>query len=121
MLGTFRYSSQWLVIDCDPEIGRYYRHLFHLMTHRCYKLQRPAWESHITVVQNEESINKSNWGKYNGHEVEFDIINEAGNDGEYYWFPISCKLALDIREELGLGPPVHPLHISIGLVVPSKP
>jgi hypothetical protein len=107
-------SKWWVVIDCDPNLGKYYRHLFYLMTNRCYKLQRPAWESHITVVRDEEPPNKIAWEKYNGKEIEFNIIPEVGTNGEYYWFPIECNFALDMRTELGLGLPEIPLHVSIG-------
>jgi len=85
------------------------------MTNRCYKLQRPAWESHITVVRDEEPPNKTAWEKYNGQEVKFEIIPCVGTNGDYYWFPVECNLALDIREELGLVRlPEIPLHVSIG-------
>lgn len=124
MIGVLRYSPKligassskwWLVIDCDPALGKYYRHLFYLMTNRCYKLQRPAWESHITVIRDEEPPNKSNWERYASQEIEFEIIPEVETNGEYYWFPVECVKALDIRVELGLNrEPIHPLHISIG-------
>ena len=45
--GTLRYSPKrqssdqhwWLVLDCDPEIGEYYRHLYHQRRshHPCYR------------------------------------------------------------------------------------
>lgn len=124
MIGTFRYSPKllgkssskwWVVIDCDPDMGKYYRHLFYLMTNRCYKLQRPAWECHITVVRDKEPPNKIAWEKYNGQEVKFDIIHKVDTNGDYYWFPVECQKALDLREELGLIKlPEIPLHVSIG-------
>lgn len=124
MTGTLRYSPKllgaslskfWLVIDCEPEIGKYYRHLFHLMTYRCYKLQRPAWESHITVVRDEEPLNKQYWKKYDGQSIDFSISPEVGTNGDYFWFPVECEFAFNIREELGLiKMPEFPFHISIG-------
>jgi hypothetical protein len=121
--GTIRYSPKllgassskwWVVIDCDPELGRYYRHLFHLDSYRCNKLQRPAWECHITVVRDEEPPNKLLWEKYDGLEVDFEIVGCVETNGDYYWFPIKCQQALDLRIELGLGEPLYPLHVSIG-------
>lgn len=115
LLGTKSSSKWWLVLDCDPELGKYYRNLFHLTTYRCYKLQRPAWECHITVIRDEEPSNKELWEKYNGKEVEFEIVSEAENNGDYHWFSVKCDQLLDIREELGLvREPAIPLHVSIG-------
>lgn len=107
-------SKWWVVIDADPELGKYYRHLYYLQTNRCYKLQRPAWESHITVVRDEEPSNKNLWEKYQNLEIEFKVIPKIESNGDYFWFPVECNFALDIREELGLGDPKFPLHISIG-------
>jgi hypothetical protein len=121
--GVFRYSPMllgssqskwWLVLDCDPDLNRYYRHLYHLHTYRCQKLLRPAWESHITVVRDEKPPNEEFWDKYNGQEVEFTIIPQLETNNDYYWFPVECDLAMKVREELGLGLPIYPLHISIG-------
>ena len=115
LLGDKSSSKWWLVIDCDPEFGKYYRHLFYLMSNRCYKLQRPAWECHITVIRDEEPPNKQFWEKYNGQEVEFAVIPKLGTNGDYYWFPVECNMALDLRVELGLDRnPAIPLHVSIG-------
>ncbi len=122
--GILRYSPKllgkssskwWLVIDCDPELGKYYRHLFHLMSYRCYKLQRPAWECHITVIRDEEPPNKELWEKYANQEVEFNVSSEVKDNGDYHWYQVECNLALDIRQELGLiREPQYPLHLSIG-------
>lgn len=115
LLGDKSSSKWWLVIDCDPEFGKYYRNLFYLMTNRCYKLQRPAWECHITVIRDEEPPNKELWEKYNGQEIDFQVIPQIETNGDYYWFPVKCDLALDMRQELGLGrEPVLPFHVSIG-------
>jgi hypothetical protein len=54
LLGQKVLQKWWMVIDCDPEIGRYIRHLYHLNHFRCQSLQRPAWKEHITVIRDEE-------------------------------------------------------------------
>lgn len=84
------------------------------MNYRCRKLQRPAWETHITVIRDEEPPNKELWDKYNGEEVEYNIISDLKDNGDYHWFSVECKRAMDIRVELGLGEPKIPLHVSIG-------
>ena len=121
--GTLRYSPKllgassskwWCIIDTDPELGKYYRHLFYLQSYRCNKLIRPSWESHITVVRDEEPPNKLLWEKNNGLELDFEIIGTVETNEDYYWFPVKCQFALDLRTELGLGEPLYPLHVSFG-------
>jgi hypothetical protein len=69
-LGTFRFSPTlrnnshtrrdgsstrwWLIIDCDPDLGRYLRHLFALGHFRTRTLQNPLWGPHISVIRGEE-------------------------------------------------------------------
>jgi len=124
--GTLRYnpkllgtssSKWWVVLNCDPELGKYYRHLFYLQSYYCNKLTRPAWECHITIVRDEEPPNKQFWEKYNDLEVNFETVGEMETNGDYYWFPIKCQQALDLRSELGLGELLYPLHVSIGRVL----
>lgn len=124
--GLIRYSPQllggkggkyWVVTDGDPEIGRYMRHLYCLMNNRCKTLDRPAWKEHITVIRNEQPTDDKMvfWEKYNGLVIDFswDLIPET--DEYYYWIPIQCSFALDMREELGLPrEPEYSLHLSIG-------
>ena len=131
--GTFRYSPKlngslerrdggstkwWLVLDLDPELGRYFRHLHHLATYRTQKLQRPAWETHISVIRDEEPLDefKPLWDKYAGQEIcfDYDMMNAGSND-IYVWLPVVCETALDIRAELGLPrDPIYPLHLTVG-------
>lgn len=125
-LGRLRYSPQllgnspskwWLILDCDfdGEIGRYYRHLHWLASHRCCELQRPSWLSHVTVIRDEQPPNTWLWGLYNGREVEIEYEPIVCDDGSYFWVNVSCPVLLDVREELGLArKPLYPLHLSIG-------
>src|SRR5690606_15094338 len=63
----------WLVIDADPQIGSYYRHLYSAKYHLCRTVQRPAWKEHISVIRNEEppEDKKSLWELYDGQIVTF--------------------------------------------------
>jgi hypothetical protein len=120
-----RYSPQligetsekwWLIADCDPEIGRYYRHIYSIQHHRAVELIRPSWKEHITVIRNEEPPNQEPWLKYDGMEVEFDYTPElvTTEDSEYFWLEVNCPFFTQIRQELGLGDPLWPFHLSIG-------
>jgi len=129
--GVIRYSPQrlgnkesqkwWLVIDCPEEIGKYYRHVMHVSSHRCFKLQRPYWGAHISVIRNETPPNPNLWRKYDGEKIVFQYgkyIETNYNDQRwksFWWLDAQCERALDIREELGLQRNPHPqFHLTIG-------
>lgn len=124
--GILRYSPKllgnssekwWLVVDADPAIGTYYRHLYSLETHRCLKIQRPAWKEHISVIRNEEPPFEKQylWGKYEGLEVEFEVVPGVQDNTLYYWLKVVSGFLLDVREELGLvRNPEYDLHVTIG-------
>lgn len=121
--GELRYSPQllgegsskwWLVMDCDPEIGKYYRYLYSLDRFHSAIMVRPAWKEHITVIRNEEPPKPEAWHKYEGLVVEFGYRPEVLTNGEYYWLAIECPFLTELRQELGLGEPEFPFHLSIG-------
>jgi len=111
-------SKWWLVLWCDDkQLAKYYRHLYYLDQNLCHKLQRPAWDSHITVIRDEEppDAKKHLWGTHEGEPVEFSYSPEVLTDGEYWWLPVISEQLLEFREELGLArQPFYPLHFSIG-------
>jgi len=106
-----------LIADCDPAIGKYYRELFWLCSHKCDKLQPPAWKEHITIIRNEEppEANKGLWEKYTGKRIEFAYSSHPETDGLFVWLRVECSLFETLREELGLPPkPTIPVHMTIG-------
>ena len=96
--GTLRYSPKllgdrlsekwWLVLDCDEAIGTYYRDLYRLFHYGTKQLMRPAWDSHITVIRNEEPLHKECWEKYSGKTVEFEYETSPLTDGNYWWVTV---------------------------------
>lgn len=126
--GRLRYSPQligsradsfswWLVVDCDPEIGRYYRHLYYLAHNKCQNIQKSSWAEHITVIRDEEPSEdkKGLWKKYDGMDVLFQYNPEVRGDGLYFWLDVESPFLLDIRSEIGLSRnPEYPLHLTIG-------
>ncbi len=117
LLGEHTSDKWWLVLDCDPEIGRYYRYLFLLQNFRSEQIQRPAWKEHITVIRDEEPLDnfKPLWGKFEKQLVEFSYNTEPQTNDEYWWLDVECEFLLDIRTELGLPrEPHYPLHLSVG-------
>lgn len=128
--GKLRYSPQingtwdrrdggttkwWLVVDADPEIGRYYRTLYNLITYRCQRLQRPAWEAHVSAIRDEKPPKPQFWKRYEGFAIEFEYDPKPEFNETYVWLPVKCPIILDLREELGLPrEPMFPLHLTIG-------
>lgn len=125
LIGPRVSDKWWMIIDCDPEIGRYLRHLYHLSRYRCETLSRPAWKEHITVIRDEEPLQSLQplWEAYQGCTIDFLWDLTVHTDGVYYWVPIQCSFALEMREELGLARnPYFPLHLSIAHnKVPNDP
>jgi hypothetical protein len=110
-------TKWWLVIDCDPNIGRYYRELYRMDNYSVRTIQRPAWDAHISVIANEQPPDKfmSAWRKHEGQRIEYEYVHYAQSNGTYVWLPVWCEKALDIREELGLKRnPYHQLHLTVG-------
>jgi len=128
--GTLRYSPKrdessqhwWLILDCDPEIGRYYRSMYQRQHNFCRKLQRPFWGPHITVVRNEEPDDKHKhlWDLHAGEKIVFQYaggVNNNYSDDRYrsfYWLEVTCPRMLEIRKELGLSAPTCGFHLTIG-------
>lgn len=110
-------TKWWLVIDCNPNIGGYYRELYRMENHGAKTIQRPAWDAHISVVTNEKPDDKhiDFWKKYEGRRIEYEYVHQSQSNGTYVWLPVWCDEALDMREELGLNRnPYHPLHLTVG-------
>lgn len=126
-IGTLRYSPKllgdhasekwWAILDCDPAIGTYYRELYWLDHYKCDTLQRPSWDSHITVVRNEEPCQerKRFWEAHAGEIIKFQIVPGVRDNGEYYWVDVICPRLQEIRLELGLpAMSLIDFHLSVG-------
>lgn len=108
-------TKWWMVIDADPEIGRYYRELFRLNSYKTRVLNRPVWNAHISVVTDEYPPNPGVWRKHERKWIDFEYVPQPCENGTYVWLPVVCEKALDLREELGLKRnPFYPLHLTIG-------
>jgi hypothetical protein len=124
--GILRYSPKligatnekwWAILDCNFELGRYYRRLYENEHQKCRRLQTPGWKEHISVVSNEKPLDqyKHLWFKYEGLEVEFNYEYFVKNNDVYFWLEVKCDFLLNLREELGLPRnPEFGLHITIG-------
>jgi hypothetical protein len=129
--GTLRYSPQlgsgghgrrdggstlwWLIIDCDPELGRYLRHQYLLGHRRTRSLQAPLWGPHISVIRGETPPRMEAWKRGDGGAVEFVYDPRPQQTDGYVWYPVRCEAMLDLRVALGLPREPEPaLHLTIG-------
>ncbi|MBX9400366.1 hypothetical protein K4L06_03520 [Lysobacter sp. BMK333-48F3] len=129
--GTLRYSPQlgrgghlrrdggstlwWLIVDCDPELGRYLRHQYLLGHRRTRGLQAPLWGPHISVIRGETPPRPAAWRRLDGATVGFEYDPQVHEAQGYVWCPVRCPALLDLREELGLlREPQPALHLTIG-------
>ena len=131
-MGTFRYgppltrkgkklrgdggtTEWWLILACDPEIGRYFRRLFAWSVYRAQKLQEPLWGTHVSVVRDERPLRMEKWKSLEGQTVVVSYSIDVQFHGHYACTAVQCEPALNHREELGLPrEPAYPLHMTIG-------
>lgn len=131
--GTLRYSPAlgktgharrdggstlwWLIVECDPELGRYLRHQFLLGHRRTRRLQAPLWGAHISAIRGERPPNEALWKRWDGDAVEFEYDPAMRETEGFVWCAVRCQRLLALREELGLPrEPRPPLHLTIGNV-----
>jgi hypothetical protein len=108
-------SGNWLVLMCDDEISKYYRHLFYKEYPWLGKLTRPVWGTHVSIIRGEYIPNYNLWGLDKNKILEFEYEPGIKDNGEYYWLNVKCDALLDIREKYGLlRLPKFGLHLTVG-------
>lgn len=108
-------TDGWLIIQCEPDVGRYLRSLRMLERRALPSLSDPLWGAHVSIVRGEDVPDTAAWNDREGCVVEFEYMHPAQELGEYAFFPVICEAALDYRELLGLPrEPLLPLHLTFG-------
>jgi hypothetical protein len=107
-------SEKWLVLMCDDEISKYYRHMFYTEFPWKGKLTRPVWGTHISVIRGEK-VDLKLWGLDANKLIEFEYEGGVLDNGEYYWLKAKCDYLSDLREKYGLArDPKFGFHLTIG-------
>lgn len=115
-------SERWLVLMCDDEISRYYRHLYtkeypYLNGDRSGKLTRPVWGAHISILRGEKISNPNLWRFDENKIVEFEYDAGVQDNGEYYWLKVKCQYLESLREKYGLHKqPRFGFHLTVGRI-----
>jgi hypothetical protein len=113
-------SDKWLVVMCDDEISKYYRHLYskeypYLNSGQSTKLTRPVWGAHISVVRNERLPDPKLWRIDEGKIIEFEYEGGVIDNSEYYWLKVNCPYLGYLREHMGLSfYPKFGFHLTVG-------
>ncbi len=112
--------SKWLVLMCDDEVSKYYRHLYtkaypFLNGERGGKLTRPVFGSHVSIIRGEKIPKHELWGLDANKIIEFEYDYGVKDNKEYYWLNVKCPYLNLLREEYGLSrEPRYGLHLTIG-------
>lgn len=118
-VGVLKYTEDKLIVEVDPDIGSYYRWLFP----KYFRLKKPLFSPHISVIRNEKLKFSQLWGSYEGIAVEFIYDNYLYCGEVYVWLEVQSEFLKKIRLELGLtatsaitrSPDLkHDFHITIG-------
>lgn len=113
------------IVEIDSGITDYYRYF----VNKKYGIEliKPAWGSHISIIQGEEAeISKNNkyWKKYEGKEIKIyyypyprysgDTDNKYGSNAGRFWFlSVESYFFNELRNELSLSNIKTP-HLTIG-------
>ena len=117
--GILHYYTDWLILNINDDITKYYRHLIWLYN-RTINLQPCKHQSHITIIAGkyEKAIHKQYWNKHHNEEIEFTYSIDIQTDGCYFWLPVKCEMFENIREELGLTRNIpYQWHLTIGNLI----
>lgn len=113
-LGVVKYVEAQVYMECvDKQIAAYYRSL----VPRYINLNPPRYAPHITIVRNEPLKDVTNWAYYNDQEFEFTYSGSIEHNDTYWWLPVECNIAIEIRNSLKLAEKPHwknGFHLTIG-------
>lgn len=114
--GKLRYNGNWVVLDVNPSIARYYRGVIKML-HKIYSTSS-LHGSHITVVAGKYQQPMKKYGYREGEDIRFTYGPVMTEDYSYYWLTVVDDSELrEVRGELGLEPtPFHPFHLTVGHV-----
>ena len=106
----------WLVVHCCEDLARYYVNIFNWENRfNGLKIGSTHWGPHISIVRNEEPIDKALWSLYHEQEIEFEYEPIFRTNGKHLWFNVKCDEFFHIRKRLGLSlEAFYKWHITLG-------
>jgi hypothetical protein len=115
-VGTIKYSHDWLVIDTDDEICRYYAAIvekkFGVKLH-----WKSMWGGHVSVIRGEELLaNQDKWGYNEGREITIQYSHDIYTNGQHWWLNVKSKEISDLRTFYGLPENDRNIHLTMGRI-----
>jgi len=108
-------TEWWMIVQCDRDIGAYYRHLYRYHNYQMNSLKEPLWGTHVSIIRDEKPSTLDHWKSLEGSEVEITYSNQLNLYSGFGVLEARCEYLLDYRESLGLSrQPELPLHMTIG-------
>lgn len=105
----------WLILRTCPDLARYQRRWLKMFHRARFTVQKPAWNSHVSIVRGEDPPNAEAWGRHEGESVEFEYEQVLHTNGVHYWLEVECSRLSELRVELGLSAlPSRPFHLTVG-------
>jgi hypothetical protein len=108
-------ANNWLIVSCDDEIVRYYRHLF--LKRTGISLLKPSWGAHISIIRGEdiEEPHQPGWLYFDKTEASYSYSSDLLWNHEYVWLPVESKTFSHMRNFHGLEEtPFYPFHLTVG-------
>lgn len=113
VVGTLRYVGDWLLLQVDDEIARYYaaqiQKRFDIPLH-----WRSKWGAHVSVIRGETLPNPERWGWDDGRKVKIDYTHQIYSNADHWWLNVRCDELADIRSSYGLPTNKRFFHLTIG-------
>lgn len=113
-VGQLRYTGNWILLQCDDEIARYYSAIvqkrFGVKLH--WKNQ---WGAHVSVIRGEQPLkNEDKWGWHEGRDVRIKYTHDIYTNGQHWWLNVECDRLSKVRGFYGFGTRKKWFHLTIG-------
>lgn len=111
--GTLNYTGNWLILQVDDEIARYYASILkkELGVDLHWKAKSGA---HVSVIRGEMLLKPQLWGHDHGKKIEINYTHQIYTNGEHWWLNVVCDELADIRSQYGLPTNKRFFHLTIG-------
>ena len=113
-IGTLHYADDWLLVDVDDEIARYYANQlekrFGIKVH-----WRSLWGAHVSAIRGEKPrVNGDRWGHDEGRVVLVKYTHNIYTNGQHWWLNVECNELAEVRGFYGFGTTKRWFHLTVG-------
>ena len=112
VVGCLRYVDDWLLLQVNNEIVRYYSHT--IEKRFGIKLHRSKFGAHVSIIRGERLPKPDKWGRDEGRKVKIHYTHQIHTNGEHWWLNVKCDEMAEIRSSYGLPTNKRFFHLTIG-------